>query len=289
MRYCTPGKRHPVFAMIPLAGYACSASTSLMRSTAKKTPMVSTQVHPSSPKHVSRALRWRRGSPTPFRLPVDAGFTISGHILRNESILHPEDEEYEHLPLMMTKPLAIIQLAIKHENRAFLATPVVHEYLRAEWVGGGSNEIRMDRAEMQRIARIWIVGWPFAVFWGFVTRLCSAFCPPFLDWYTRRLNFQLLQTHERMFWGLLFLPGAAYTLEYAIDLTTCILLTTFPMMPFRDRWGEPVFGLSALFDEDTRRHDWYLFFLFCIFSAASMLQEMERLCTVLVSTFESTP
>ena len=39
-----------------------------------------------------------------------AGFTISGHLLRNESVLNRADPEYDQLPLMLTQPLAVVQV-----------------------------------------------------------------------------------------------------------------------------------------------------------------------------------
>ena len=42
-----------------------------------------------------------------------AGYSISGHILYNVAVLDQSDPEHQQLPLMMTKPLAIIQLALK--------------------------------------------------------------------------------------------------------------------------------------------------------------------------------
>ena len=39
-----------------------------------------------------------------------AGFSPSGHLLRNESILNELDAEYDHLPLQLTRPLAPIQV-----------------------------------------------------------------------------------------------------------------------------------------------------------------------------------
>ena len=39
-----------------------------------------------------------------------AGFPLSGHLLRNESIISRTDPEYEHLPLMLVSPLGPIQV-----------------------------------------------------------------------------------------------------------------------------------------------------------------------------------
>ena len=38
-----------------------------------------------------------------------AGFKLSGHLLRNESILNPVDPEFGYLPHMLTQPLGVIQ------------------------------------------------------------------------------------------------------------------------------------------------------------------------------------
>ena len=39
-----------------------------------------------------------------------AGFKLSGHMLRNESILNRLDPEYDFLPHVFTQPLAVIQV-----------------------------------------------------------------------------------------------------------------------------------------------------------------------------------
>ena len=39
-----------------------------------------------------------------------AGFSLAGHILRNESMHDKTDPEYAHLPVLLTRPLAPIQV-----------------------------------------------------------------------------------------------------------------------------------------------------------------------------------
>ena len=46
-----------------------------------------------------------------------AGYPISGHLLANISILDQKDPEHQHLPVVLTKPYAIIRLALKVRAR----------------------------------------------------------------------------------------------------------------------------------------------------------------------------
>ena len=42
-----------------------------------------------------------------------AGYTMSGHLLANLYILDQSDPEHHHMPVMLTKPYAVIRLALK--------------------------------------------------------------------------------------------------------------------------------------------------------------------------------
>ena len=60
--------------------------------------------------------------------------------------------------LLRARPLALychipshtgssrLQVALKHEMKVFLSQPVVHDFMRAEWIGGGINELRFGDA-----------------------------------------------------------------------------------------------------------------------------------------------
>ena len=49
-----------------------------------------------------------------------SGYSIAGHLLLNVDVLDQSDPEYQHLPLMLTQRLAIIQLALKVFTRSLI-------------------------------------------------------------------------------------------------------------------------------------------------------------------------
>lgn len=49
-----------------------------------------------------------------------SGYSIAGHLLVNVDIMDQSDPEYQHLPLMLTQHLAIIQLALKVCTRSLI-------------------------------------------------------------------------------------------------------------------------------------------------------------------------
>jgi hypothetical protein len=49
-----------------------------------------------------------------------------------------------------------------------------------------------------------------------------------------------MQTHERRFWGLVFVPSFKYILRVLGDLLLAIMFTTVPMMPFKTEAGQPI-------------------------------------------------
>ena len=58
----------------------------------------------------------------------------------------------------------VTQVAIKHEIKEFLAQPVVHNFLRCEWIGGGINELLQgDVREIQKTVLLVLLGWPVIV------------------------------------------------------------------------------------------------------------------------------
>ena len=140
-----------------------------------------------------------------------AGFSPSGHLLRNESIFSELDAEFDHLPLLLTRPLAPIQVALKHDLKEFLAQPVVNSFMRSEWVGGGIAELLQgDIWELRRTGLFAVVGLPLYLPYNLVILSIVAVVPSFEQWYVRYLGFQQMQTHERVFRGLCFIPAFKY-------------------------------------------------------------------------------
>ena len=162
-----------------------------------------------------------------------AGFTISGHVLRNQSMLDYTDPEFAQLPLIMTKPLAVIQVALKHDIKDFLAQPVVNRVMRTVWVGGGTNELNYGEPWIRYKVNIWLAfGWVFYLPYNLVVMLISSVFPPFSKWYFKRFQLHKLQTHDRLVWGLTFVPCIKYSLSYIGHVVIAYLFTSRKMMPY---------------------------------------------------------
>ena len=137
-------------------------------------------------------------------------------------------------------------MALKHEQKEFLAQPVVHKFLRQEWVGGGINELLQgDKWELRKTVAIALLGWPIVLPYNLAILIIVAVVPDFEKWYMKRYQFQQRQTHERVLWGLAFVPFFKYLITAGGDFLLAYLFTQFTMMPFRDANDEPVFGSDA--------------------------------------------
>ena len=109
-----------------------------------------------------------------------AGFPLSGHMLANFMVLDRKRPEYEHLPLIVTKPLGSIQVALKHELRSFLAQPVVHSFMRTMWNGGSYLKLVNSPPEaLWKVVAPWILFWWLILPYNLVVLLISATFPPF--------------------------------------------------------------------------------------------------------------
>mmetsp|Transcript_47423 Transcript_47423/g.106934 ORF Transcript_47423/g.106934 Transcript_47423/m.106934 type:complete len:888 (-) Transcript_47423:215-2878(-) len=164
-----------------------------------------------------------------------AGFTISGHLLRNESVHEHNLETTLHMPLVLQQPLAAIQIAIKHHQSGFLAQSVVHRYLRHEWLGGGTNELSYaEPKERYKVYLTWLVGWPFILLYNVILLLLVAIFPPFEKHYCARFRYQQMQPHARLLSGLPFVPLVKYFLTEGGDLTLAILFVITQSLPYED-------------------------------------------------------
>ena len=108
------------------------------------------------------------------------------------------------------------QFVPQHKCLHFLETPVVHKYMRAEWLGGGHAELT-GKKERQRVLLIWMLLWPFILVYSAILQLVVAVIPPFSHWYRVRLKYHTLQTHERAYWGLPFLPCVTYMVKFGFQ------------------------------------------------------------------------
>ena len=164
-----------------------------------------------------------------------AGMTLSGHILHNFTILDRTAPEYQHLPLIITKPLGAIQVAIKHDMKSFVAQPVVHSFMRTSWVGGSFLQLcNGSRNKLVQVIFTWLFLWWLILPYNLVILFISALVPPFEQWYARKTGLRDMATHDRIMYGFSFLPCVKYFMHAGSDLAVAIMFTEVTMMPFVD-------------------------------------------------------
>ena len=113
-----------------------------------------------------------------------AGFTLSGHILRNVSILDTKEEGFRKLPSSITATHAPIQHAIWHGHKLFLSQPMVYNFLCDDWMGGGWRQYT-------RHQKFWCQAGLVAFSWLIVPLNCLLLAlftmfPPLATWCVRR-------------------------------------------------------------------------------------------------------
>ena len=149
---------------------------------------------------------------------------MSGHLLRNECKVWPQDPEYKHYPYILLEPLAVIKTAIKHERQRFLAQNVVHAYMRSEWVGGGVAEQSSGYRIKQNC--IWIGFWWLILPANALVLLAIATYPPFGLWYraylARRFDKNLT---ARTLLGLSFVPAFQFAMSEVADFAMILLFS----------------------------------------------------------------
>ena len=158
-----------------------------------------------------------------------AGFSPSGHLLSNEVVINRKHPEFKHLPVIMKQPLALIQVAIKHNLYEFLGQPIIHSCLRDLWVGG-----RVNTEHYGKIAISWFCLWWLIVPYNILILLMIAVFPPFKTWYVVKLEVRRRQTYERFWYALCLVPCVQYFMHSASYLVIAVVFTNFKMMPF---WG----------------------------------------------------
>ena len=114
--------------------------------------------------------------------PSSAGFPISGHILRSEHGIM-DLTETEHVPLAALEPLSTIRIAIKHKQKKFLAQNCVHEYMRKEWVGGGTDDFSSQMRG--RYNAFWLLSWWIVVPYNLLVMTAIAIYPPLAAKYSK--------------------------------------------------------------------------------------------------------
>ena len=125
---------------------------------------------------------FRRCRNTPAHALLRTGFAISGHILRSEHCILDAAEE-EHVPIAALEPLSTIRIAIKHKQKKFLAQNCVHEFLRKEWVGGGTDDF--SATARSRFNAFWLLGWWIILPYNFGVMVAIAIYPPLAAKYSR--------------------------------------------------------------------------------------------------------
>ena len=163
-------------------------------------------------------------------------------------------------PPCPTCPAVPPPLCAKHDIKSFLAQPTVHSFMRSSWTGGGFNELlQSPPEEIYKVVATWFFLWWVILPYNLLVLLASAFLPPFEEWYTKRLGFHHRETHERILYGMFFIPCVKYGLQTAADVLIAVQFTTQSLMPFNGG-GErcqrstgiraecPVFGGDADWD-----------------------------------------
>ena len=105
----------------------------------------------------------------------------------------------------------------------------------------------------------WLLFWWLILPYNLLILLCSALVPPFEAWYTKQMDFHGRQTHERILFGMFFLPCVKYAMYSFADILIAIQFTTQTLMPFSGdgrnchrttgiRAECPVFGSESKWD-----------------------------------------
>ena len=214
-----------------------------------------------------------------------AGFTLSGHILRNESIQDMADPELVHCPKVLGEPLAIIRQALRHQQRQFLSQPVVHRYMRSEWVAGGTMELSYAEPwVLYREVLFWLFGgWALLLYNGCLFAI-SACIPPFEHVYSKWIGIHEIQSHERLRRALPFVPAFKYALHAVTDFLLAFYFIQFRLMPYFetvDGYEEPVFVPAFRLDSFGIWH----VSAYAVVSG-SLLKEAERLYHVMFQGLE---
>ena len=149
----------------------------------------------------------------------------------------------------------------QHDLKDFLAQPVVHHFMRTSWIGGGFNELtQAKRTELYRVAATWFFLWWLILPCNFLIFLIAAFVPPFEEWYTKWMELENHQTHERLFYGFFFQPCVKFTLHVLADVAIAAQFTSQKIMPYDGsghhacrvttgiRASCPVFGSEGTWD-----------------------------------------
>ena len=68
--------------------------------------------------------------------------------------------------------------------KEFLAQPVVHKYMRSEWVGGGFQELYLgDFETLRNVVLSGLFGWPLIIPYNLCIALIVSVVPDFEHWY----------------------------------------------------------------------------------------------------------
>ena len=158
-----------------------------------------------------------------------SGLLVSGHILKNTSLMDPLKASYQRLPLAISSPRAPIVHAIRHGHKRFLEQPTVYQFLLDDWQGGGWRQYSVGPALL-------LATMLFGFSWVLVPLSClllllTAALPPFRKWYEARFA-----THStammRLSFGLVFVPAFRWCVAQAVDLSIAVFFSMLPMMPF---------------------------------------------------------
>jgi hypothetical protein len=207
-----------------------------------------------------------------------AGYTISGHILGNHSILDPLGDSFSRLPVTTIVPRAPILHAIRHGHRQFLAQSMVHRYLVDDWKGGGWR--LYTRTERMWHGSVLVLTAPLIISMHCLLLMVFALCPSLGSRYAEWFQFNKATTIVRLKYGLVFVPAFRWFVNEILDLSITIIFSTLPMMPFRASSVSIIHSDhadDAIHSELFGVNSWLFFYLWfaCIGAALQELGELH--------------
>jgi hypothetical protein len=148
---------------------------------------------------------------------------ISGHVLRNQGVLDPADPENVHLPDAVSGRLITIRSAALFDQKKFLSSTIVYDFLHDEWVGGGWRGFTNKEKAFTICMQIAFSG-PILLY-NLLLLVLFAIYPPLHSWYMDRFEFETSQTPVRLVFALFNVPAFKWALNQAIDFVFLIVFT----------------------------------------------------------------
>ena len=202
-----------------------------------------------------------------------AGFSISGHILKNASIMDPKSDYFSRLPTAINLSRAPVLHAIRHGQHGFLAQPTAYGFLLDDWQGGGWKAYSRSEKTRRAIGLL-CFSW-FILPYNLLLLLLFALVPPLGAWYEKIFKFHKATTLMRLTFGLVFVPSFRWLVNEGADLSIAILFSTMNMMPFAGsvEEGGKHFGSTP----PSGSLDWWLFIYLWLACVGTLLEELGQM------------